>query len=145
MRTSNKKILLATNVTGLHKDVIMHSVNLSERMEADLEILHFINYQDAEKAEKTIRPLIEEILPNKLVTYIQITESGDFSEEVIRYVSERRDLLCVTLHQTPASLQERKGNRKRQLNRISKAIKRPVLLYTDKDEKKDPSRIKSPR
>lgn len=126
----NKKVLLVSNSAVLGEDVILHGINLSTRMDAALEVLHLLKAEAADSAalgfgENTIR-----LSEAEDIQYIQLLGEGDFDQEVIDYLKERRNVLCVVLYLCGGEYGENKGERQKKLKEVTELLSCPVVLYT---------------
>ncbi|MCI5222200.1 MAG: hypothetical protein D3924_05890, partial [Candidatus Electrothrix sp. AR4] len=96
-KTANKKVLLVADIPVLSEGAIVHGLNLSNRMNASLEVLHLIRPESAESAKQSVESNKEESGRVKQFEYIQLVGEQNLIDELINYADGRRDLLCVVL------------------------------------------------
>ncbi len=131
-KISNKKVLLASNAPVLKEDVVHHGISLSKRMDASLEVLHLLHPEDADVGAQSFQNVSAQLhLLANAVVYNQLLGAGDFSQEVVDYAKDRRDVLCVILW--PAAVDEgaTKGKRQRKFKEVTQLLSCPVVFYTD--------------
>lgn len=129
-KISNKKVLLVSNAPVLGEDVVHHGISLSKRMDASLEVLHLVHPEDAEIGAQSFRNVSVQLHFADSIVYTQLLGKGDFSQEVVDYAKDRRNLLCVIL--SPADVDEKatKGKWQRKFKEVTKLLSCPVVLYT---------------
>jgi hypothetical protein len=127
-KRSNKKVLMITNSPVLGEDAILHGINLSNRMEASLEILHLITPEATEQTGKGFEKNTAQLSVNKQLTYTQLPEENGFTQEAIDYAKNRRNVLCVIL-----CIKDEGGSGKyrKKIKDITKILSCPVILHTD--------------
>ncbi len=130
-RISNKKVLLVSNAIVLGEGAVHHGVNLSKRMDASLEVLHLLHPEDAGSGAQSFRSVSEALHLGDFVAYTQLVSEGDFSQEIVDYAKDRRNLLCVVLCPADADEDASKGKRQRKFKELTQLLSCPVVLYTD--------------
>ncbi|MDR9501441.1 MAG: hypothetical protein RI601_06555 [Desulfurivibrionaceae bacterium] len=122
---------MASNAPVLGEDVVHHGVSLSKRMDASLEILHLLHPEDADIGAQSFQTVAAQLhLLANAVAYKQLLGAGDFSQEVVDYCQERRDLLCVILSPAAVDAEATRGKRHRKFKEVSQLLSCPVVLYT---------------
>lgn len=129
-KTSNKKVLLATDTEEVHEGVIMHALNLCKRMGGKLEILHLLQPKSSRPPgqfeSKEMSPRVSEFA----TTYTQMVAADSFEEKVIHYTENRGDLLCVVLDTSRCRKTENNNICKKYLAGLVEKITCPVVIYT---------------
>ncbi len=130
-KISNKKVLLASNVPVFGEDVVHHGLSLSKRMDATLEVFHLLHQEDADVGAQSFQSVATQLqLLANAVVYQQRLGAGDFSQEVVDYVKDRRDVLCVILSPAAGDEEATKGKRHRKFKEVTQLLSCPVVLYT---------------
>lgn len=123
-----KKVLLATDISEVHFDVINHAFSLSKRMGGKLEIFHFLSSEKANKVRKVLKKDFSADFDGQTTTYTMVVlEGNSFKNELIKYAEQKRDLLCVVLD---ASICRKNGNKnlcKKELSTFMEKIRCPVV------------------
>ncbi len=128
---SNKKVLLVANSSLLSEEVLLHGINLSERMDASLEILHLLRQEPAHLAAKNFKDTISSLKPDEPVGYIQLVNANGLTTETVGYAKNRRNIHCVILCLKGHGIPRKKGIRHEKFKQITKLLNCPVVLYTD--------------
>lgn len=129
-KTSNKKVLLATDTESVHEGVISHALNLCKRMGGKLEILHIQPSKSSNESERLQRQHLSESLSDYATTYTHMSGRNPFEQEVIHYTENRGDLLCVVLDTARCRETENNNICKKYLAGLVEKITCPVVIYT---------------
>lgn len=130
-----KMVLLVSNVNVLAEEVIDHGINLSNRLDGGLEIVHLLQPQDAEMAAERFHFLADRRAFGLGVAYRQLVgEGGDFRQMAVRYARKRRNLLCVIFCPRDAALEAPRGKGHRKFQEVTQLLSCPVVLYGDPED-----------
>lgn len=116
-----------TNASVLKEEAIFHGINLSNRMDASLEVLHLVMPETTNLEAKRFEENTAKLNLNEQFKFTQLPEKSDFTREAIDFAKNRRNLLCVILCTTD---REATGKHRKKLEEVTKILRCPVVLYT---------------
>ena len=120
-----------TNSSLLTGEVILHSINLSKRMDASLEILHILKKEPSQQAAQSCKDNIKKLSPDEPVGYIQLLNDRGITTETVAYARNRRNILCIILCLKGDGIPRKKGIRQEKFKEVTKLLNCPVVLYTE--------------
>jgi hypothetical protein len=129
-KTSNKKVLLATDTEVIHAGVIRHALNLCKRMGGRLEILHLLAKSAAGENAEIQREEMVGKLSEYATSYTQKAIKKSFENEVVSFTENRGDLLCVVLDTTQCRKTGNNNICRKYLAGLVAKITCPVVIYT---------------
>lgn len=129
-KTSNKKVLLATDTERVHAGVIRHALNLCRRMGGKLEILHLLAGPANGRAVEMERREIPGELGEYASSYTQLVIGKSFENEVAKFTENRGDLLCVVLDTARCRKTANNNVCRKYLADLVEKITCPVVIYT---------------
>ncbi len=128
---SNKKVLLVAKSSLISVETLLHSINLSKRMNASLEVLHLLHQEPAARAAQSFKENVASLQAEEPVAYIQIEDDRGLSVETVDYARNRRNIICVALCLKGDGRQTGKGIGQEKLNEVTQLLNCPVVLHTD--------------
>ena len=127
----NKKVLLVAKSSLISVETLLHSINLSKRMNASLEVLHLLYQVPADRAAQSFKENVASLQTEEPIAYIPVEDDRGISIETVDYARNRRNIICVALCLKGGGTQSTKGIDQEKLNEVSQLLDCPVLLYTD--------------
>ncbi len=131
-KTANKKVLLGVGEQDLNSGTIRAALNLGQRMEANLEIVHLFqppaDEGDRAGRDEKVIGSFQERMQEMGVAYQPVFAENDPEQDLIRYVEKRRDIVCVVL----SGIGDPKGRKSHEPS-LSENLKQllhcPVVMY----------------
>ncbi|MBU0482222.1 MAG: universal stress protein [Proteobacteria bacterium] len=137
-KTAHKKVLLGTDHLEPDLKIVNYALNLCERMGGGLEIFHVVPPTFCARKNKTVSPLesdpafaaFNEKMASLGVAYQPVCSDRGLVREILDYVAERRQVMCVVVspsHADETSLPKRDG---RSIGEWFQDLSCPVLVYS---------------
>ncbi len=128
-KNANKKVLLGMDEAEVDLNLVRYTINLCQRIGAKLEILHVLRPEDdvtqkpeagSLKGEELLAPFQED-MEKRGIDYQLVIANDSLAEELVSYVGQRRDILCVVLDAAKAG--------KQRIEKELQKLKCPVVVY----------------
>lgn len=135
-RNARKKVLLGTDTQDLDLHTIGYALKLCQRVEAGLEIFHFVKNEKSEKTIPTSSDAyasprqLQTLLGELGIEYNPVEAQASFQKELLDHVSKRRNILCVVLGSHNHS--HEKHNNTKKMSAMAKAFGKlncPLVVY----------------
>jgi len=122
---SRKTVLLAISDRMFNRDVLKYALNISERIDASLEILYVT---ESEKEKIGLKDFISEVKKEGF-RFSLVMKKGCVKRAILDYTEQRRDVVFVVIGSTPELYIECKTD-ENALSDVWKRLKCPLVVVS---------------
>ncbi|MBU0675276.1 MAG: hypothetical protein KJ950_11585 [Proteobacteria bacterium] len=138
-KTAHKKIILGTDHLEPDLKIVNYTLNLCQRMGGGLEIFHVVPATFCSKMKKGESPLISDPafvsfnrkMENLGVVYQPVCSDRGLVREVLEYVSDSRQVMCVVFSPSHADETMKTKRDGRTIAEWFQDLNCPVLFYSN--------------
>jgi hypothetical protein len=134
-KNARKRVLLGTDAAEIDLKIIRYTLKLCQRVEAGLEIFHLVRkIKEPEKGrwrlKKSGPSALQAMLQKLGIVYQAVVAEESLDSELVKFVAQRRDILCVVLGGA-GNADRRDSPAYKKLSAVFQRLHCPLVIYED--------------